>query len=356
MKIAILGAGSIAFGMAAFLASAGHEPVLWSPSGTGCKTLGQGTDLVASGAVTFTGPVAAAKSCADALDGADLAIIAMPVNAHRMAIEALIPVIDPACPVIISSHASFAALYLSKCLKAAGKDNLIIAWGTTLLTGRRRGETSVTVNTVRQKVDMATLPQSRAEEGLSLCTAIFGDRFVPRDGLMAIALSNLNPQNHLGIALLNLTRMEKGEIWSQGEHVTPAVGAFIEALDRERLAIAEAFGLRTKTVQEHFSLSFHVPLGSVSEMNQEMHAAGRGGQGPSTADSRYVFEDVPFGLHATAVLGRITGRPAVLHEAGIAIFSAAFERDLTADNDLLPALSLDSLDRAALEALCLKGY
>ncbi|TPW29124.1 NAD/NADP octopine/nopaline dehydrogenase [Martelella alba] len=356
MKIAILGAGSIAFGMAAFLAAAGHEARLWSPSGTGCKTLGERADLVASGAVTFTGTVTVAQSCAEALDGAELAIIAMPVNAHRMAIEALSPVINPACPVIISSHASFAALYLSKCLKAEGKDNLIIAWGTTLLTGRRKGETAVTVNTVRQKIDMATLPQSRAEEGQLLCTAIFGDRFVPRAGLMAIALSNLNPQNHLGIALLNLTRMEKGEIWGQGEHVTPAVGRFIEALDRERLSIAEAFGLKTKTVQEHFSLSFHVPLGSVSAMNQEMHAAGRGGQGPSTADSRYVFEDVPFGLHATAVLGRITGRPALLHEAGIAIFSAAFGRDLTADNDLLPALSLDRLDQAALEALCREGY
>ena len=43
-----------------------------------------------------------------------------------------------------------------------------------------------------------------------MCRDAFGDRFVPRAGLAAIALSNLNPQNHLAIALCNLTRMELG--------------------------------------------------------------------------------------------------------------------------------------------------
>nr|WP_272213870.1 NAD/NADP octopine/nopaline dehydrogenase family protein [Marinicella sp. W31]MDC2879820.1 NAD/NADP octopine/nopaline dehydrogenase family protein [Marinicella sp. W31] len=196
----------------------------------------------------------------------------------------------------------------------------IIAWGTTLLTARRKGDSAVVVNTVRQKVDMATVPFSAMDEGHMLCTELFGDRFVKRDGLMAIALSNLNPQNHLGIAMMNLTRMEKGEIWGQGEHITPAVGRFIEALDAERLAIAEKFGLHVKTVREHFSQSFHVPLASVSEMNQEMHAEGRGGLGPSTIESRYILEDVPFGLVSTSALGRMAGVPATLHEAGTAIF------------------------------------
>ena len=53
-----------------------------------------------------------------------------------------------------------------------------------------------------------------------------------RDGLLAIALSNLNPQNHMGIALGNMTRMERGEVWSQGQNVTPKVGRLLEALDQ----------------------------------------------------------------------------------------------------------------------------
>ena len=199
-------------------------------------------------------------------------------------------------------------------------------------------------------------PQSATNAGHALCTTLFGDRFVKRDGLLAIALSNLNPQNHLAIALLNLTRMERGETWGQGENVTPTVGRLIEALDEERLAIAKTFGLSVRTVKEHFSLSFHVPMASVSDMNQEMHRQGRGGFGPTTVNSRYVLEDVPFGLVPTALLGRLTGVPATLHEAGIALFSAAYGRDLMSDNDLLPELDLESHSLQQLQSLCHSGF
>ncbi|WP_352486411.1 NAD/NADP octopine/nopaline dehydrogenase family protein [Mesorhizobium sp. M0051] len=57
-------------------------------------------------------------------------------------------------------------------------------------------------------------------------------------------------------------------------------------------------------------ISFHVPMGDVSEMNQEMDRQGRGGLGPSTIESRYVLEDVPFGLLPTELLGKISGNQA----------------------------------------------
>ena len=33
MRVSILGAGAIAYGLAVYLAEAGHDPMLWSPSG-----------------------------------------------------------------------------------------------------------------------------------------------------------------------------------------------------------------------------------------------------------------------------------------------------------------------------------
>ena len=356
MRVSILGAGAIAYGVAAYLAKHGHDPMLWSPSGERARALADGTPLTATGAFDFSGKVRVARDCAEAIGEAEVVIVAMPANGHRAAFDAAIPHLREGQPVIISSHSSFGALYLSKGLAKRGIRLPISVWGTTVLTGRQQGDSAVNVNTVRQKIDVATLPKSEIDAGHALCTELFGDRFVKREGLLAIALSNLNPQNHLGIALLNLTRMEKGETWGQGENITPTVGRVIEALDEERLAIAKSFGLSVRTVREHFSLSFHVPMGSVSEMNQQMHAAGRGGMGPSTVDSRYIFEDVPFGLVPTSLLGRLSGHPAVLHEAGTALLSAATGRDLAAENDLLPELGLDKLSTAELETLCMKGY
>lgn len=356
MHIAIMGAGSIAYGTAAYLAKEGHQPILWSPSGQRARGLAAGAPLVAKGAVEFSGAVAVADTAAEAVQGADVVILALPVNGHRMALDAIAPHLTSDQTVIISSHGSFGALYLSRLLAERGITVPIVVWGTTVVTGRQAGDTAVNVSTVRQRLDVATLPETALDHGLALCRKLFGDRFVPRDGMLAIALSNLNPQNHLGIALLNLTRMEKGENWGQGEYVTPAVGRVIEALDAERLAIAEAFGLKVRNVFEHFSLSFHVPEASVHEMNQQMHAQGNGGQGPATFASRYIFEDVPYGLAMTALLGRIAGVPAMLHEAGITMFSAAAGRDLAADNDLLPSLGLDRLSPDALDRLCRTGF
>ena len=159
----------------------------------------------------------------------------------------------------------------------------------------------------------------------------------------------------MGIALGNMTRMERGEDWSQGQNVTPNVGRLLEALDAERLAIAEALGLKVRTIFEHFHLSFHVPVASISEMNQEMHAMGNGGTGPATADSRYVTEDVPYGLAPTAALGRMVDRPAHLHEAGIRIFSAMYGRDFEAENTLLGAIDLASHGLDDLKAAARTG-
>lgn len=356
MRVGIVGAGSIAFGMAAFLEQRGHRATLWSPSGERTRALAAGEALVAQGAVEGTFHPLAAASAEALVTDAEAIVIALPAYGHKDVLDAIAPHVTSAQTVIFSSHASFGALYLSRLLAARDVIAPIVAWGTTVVTGRQTSPTSVNVNTVRKKVDLATVPASRSADGLAVCQTLFGDRFVDRQSLMAIALSNLNPQNHMGIALGNMTRMERGEAWSQGQNVTPNVGRLLEALDEERIAIATALGLEVRTIFQHFHLSFHVPVSSISQMNQEMHDAGNGGTGPATAESRYVTEDVPFGLLMTAKIGRLVDRPAQLHESGVQIFSAMYGRDFTAENNLLAALDVDAMSLEQLNGLCRDGF
>lgn len=348
MRVGILGAGAVAFGTAAFLAEKGHEPLIWSPSGERTARLAHGARLVASGAIGGCFEVGVAQSCAEAVRGCEVLMLALPGYAHRAALEAAAVHIRPGQPVIISSHMAFGALFLSRLLARRGVHAPVIAWGTTLVTGSQPSLAEVKVVSVRGRIDLATIPESEGDPALALCNALFGERFVRREGLLAIALSNLNPQNHLAIAMLNLTRMERGESWSQSENVTPAVGRLIEALDAERLAIASACGVSVKTVHEHFSQSFHVPPASVFEMNRQMAREGRSAPGPRAADSRYVLEDVPFGLVPTVALAQLCGVPVPLHEAGIALFSAAYGRDFMHENDLLRAIGFKAMSLAQL--------
>ena len=348
IRIGIAGAGSIACGTAALLYRNKHLPTLWSPSGKS-TTAFEKVPLEAHGVIEEEFAPAIAHSAKELAETNDALIIALPATGHKTVMDALAPHIREGQHVIISSHAAFGAVYLTQVLAERGVNAPVTAWGTTIVSGRRHEENKVRVNTIRNRVDLCTVPEAGSDDGLALCQSLFGDRFMPRDGLLAILLSNLNPQNHLGIALCNITRMEREEDWSQGLNVTPKVGRLLEKLDLERLAIAKALNLKVKTIFEHFHQSFHVPIGTISEMNQQMHTHGYGGLGPATADSRYVTEDVPYGLQVTVVLGRLVERPATLHEAGIRLFSAMYDREFALENEFLHALELESYSLCDLQ-------
>jgi opine dehydrogenase len=356
MKVGIAGAGSVAFATAAILCDSGFAAMLWSPSGERTRALAGGAGLVATGAVEGTFKPEVADSAKALVDQCDVVMVVVPGYGHKTVMDAIAPHIRPGQPVIISSHASLGALYLSDLLARRGVVTPIVAWGTTIATGRQQPDlTHVKGNTIRESVDICTVPDHLTADGLAVCQRLFGDRFRVRDGLLAISLSNLNPQSHMAIALGNMTRMERGEAWSQGQNVTPKIGRLIEALDEERLAITKAFGLSVRTIFDHFHLSYHVPVASVSQMNQQMHGLGIGGTGPTTADSRYVTEDVPYGLVFTAKLGEMAGHPAKLHQAGVDIFSAMYGRDFRSENTLLGAIGLDAMTLDQLQEAIRSG-
>lgn len=349
-RVGIVGAGAIALGTAAFL---NNNAMLWSPSGRDLAN-----EFFVTGAIEdtlFTCRIA--SSAQELIEENEIIILALPANGHKKVFDAISPYLqEDRHHVIISSHSSLGALYLSSlCREEYNKLIPITAWGTTLVTARQSGPQNVRVNTIRQSVDYCTIPPN--QDQARICTELFGRiHFEKRPGLLAISLSNLNPQNHLGIALGNISRMEKHEMWYQSQNVTPRIGKFLEDLDQERLAIADALGLKVKTIFEHFSWSFHVPItDSIADMNQNVHEAGNDVYGPSTADSRYVTEDVPFGLPLIIILGELVGRPAVLHRAGLEIMSSMYGRDFWTENDLLSALRLDQYTLEELQEAAWSG-
>jgi opine dehydrogenase len=349
-RVAVIGTGGIGLGAAALLSERGHDVALWSPTGRGAAAYSGDVPLQAEGRLSGTYRPIVATDCAEAVKDADAVMLAVPGYGHRTVMDALAEHLRPGQPVIISSHMSLGALYLQRRLAARGITAPIAAWATTVTSGRRLPESRVRVSTIRKKVDLTALPVSEIGAMTALCGALFGDRFVPREDLIAVSLSNVNPQNHLGMALCNFTRIERAEQWVNWSGLTPAVGRLIEALDAERLAVAAAFGTPVRTVRDHFHLSFDVPHGPLGEAGAIL-AARDASTGPASLDTRYITEDVPFGLVPSTVLARIAGVAMPLHDAGIAMFSALYGRDFRSENNLLPELALDGLSIRELRAL-----
>lgn len=342
-RVAILGAGAAAFALAVHLAGRGHAPVLWSPSG---RRIAQGGRIAATGIVEGGFPVEVAATCAEALSGARAAVVALPATGHRAVLDAAAAHLAPGQAVVISSHASFGALHLDRLLGARGLRLPIVAWSTTLLRARQPDPDSVRIATLRKRVDMAVLPVAMQDEGARLCQELFGDHFNLRSDLLAVSLSNVNPQSHAALSLCNFTRMELGEAWDQNQCSTEGVARLNRALDAERMEIARRFGVTVRSLDEH---------------RTQTHGAAPAAApvrtlGPATVETRYTLEDVPYGLVPMVALARIAGTPAPLHETGIRLFSILYGRDLAAGNGLLDGLGLDGMTAARFHALCREGH
>ncbi|KAJ5107178.1 hypothetical protein N7456_003853 [Penicillium angulare] len=342
-KVAILGAGAIAYATAAILSRSGHDVTIWSPSGRRTTKIVLGEPLIANGALVGQFHPSIAASCAEALTDVDAVVIAVPGYAHRYVLDAAAQHLRREQVVIFSSHISLSALYLKKLLHQRGIELPICALGTTIATGRQPNFNSVTIGSIRARVDVAVLPESETTRGLKTCRDLFGDRFVIRSNILAITLSNINPATHLGMVLCNLSRMELGETWGQWKNVTPAVSRLIEELDAERLAIAKAFGLSLRTIHDHFHLSYNVPMGPLSGMLKPLQEETIDVKGPTTLDDRYVTEDVPFGLVAIVRLAAVAGVSVPLHESGVRLLSAIYGRNFEEENNILPELGALSL-------------
>lgn len=343
IRVLILGAGGVARAMAALLHQGGHQPQLWSPSGQGAADLAQ-ADLQANGALQSRFRVDLATDLPAALRAAAVVVVALPANGHRRVMDLALPHLTAGHSVIVSAQLSLGAAYLRQALVARGVEATVIGWGTTVVMGRKSGPGCVQIGGLRPAVPMAVLPTAQTEPALALCRALFGDRFQPAPGLLAIALGNLNPPVHLANALCNLTRIENGEIWFNYNGITPAVARLIGALDAERRAVAQGFGLSVRSVEDHFRMTFGLPDGlSLAEMAAQIHQRRGGPPGPVTLNTRFITEDVPFGIVEIITLAAAAGVAVPLHQAGLALVNALYGARFDRQNDLLPAVDLAAL-------------
>jgi opine dehydrogenase len=339
MRIGIAGCGGIGLATAAWLARAGHAVTLWSPRGGDLSALRQGP-LQAHGLFEARVPAAVADGPEALGRDAELIVVAVPVNGHRAVADALLPALRDGQTVLVSSMASLSSLYLFERARARGLDVTVASLGTTVLTARREAADRVRVMTCRDRLGVSALPQARTAAAVALCAELFGARFDGHPNALASALTNVNPVAHGPLALFNWTRIERAEHWPQYLHMTPHVAAVIERLDGERLALAQAFGITVRTVEAHFAQSFGATAARLADIAAELHSKRGGPPGPTGVATRFLAEDIPFGLVFALALGRIAGVPMPATRTIVDAASLIAGRDFASANDLLAPLGL----------------
>ena len=161
----------------------------------------------------------------------------------------------------------------------------------------------------------------------------------------------MNPIVHPAGVLLNAGRIEysEGEFFFYGEGVTHSVCRLIYAIDNERLEIATALGLTLDPVDKAFSAAGFGPEGDLwttineSKMLTQLKA-------PGNLDSRWITEDVPYGLAVWCKIGEQLGLQCPLMRAVIDLLNATRGEDLWKTGRTLEDLGIAHFDSGQLIA------
>jgi opine dehydrogenase len=339
-RVGIVGAGAIALASAVWLREAGHEVLLWSPRGMDAGPHGTRT-LEAAGLHPCMVTAGFVQDMAALCRDAEVLLLALPVNGHRRVMDQMLPFVLDGQVVIVSSMASLSSLYLYENARHTGRQLTVASLGTTVLTARREAATQVRVMTRRGRIGVSALPGANTAAVLALCTALFGEGFHAQDNALQSALANVNPISLAPLAVYNWTRIERAEPWPQYHCMTPAVARVIETLDAERRALAGACGIEVGSFEEHFARSFGVASSRLADIAAELHAKRGGPPGPTRVDTRFVTEDIPYGLVFLEALGRMADVPMPATRTLVDASSLIGGIDFRRENDLLAPLALE---------------
>ena len=356
MKVAILGGGNVALANAVLLTHRGHRVTVWSALDAEVQGLAAAGVVTGEGVVAGVAPVEAEADLGRAVKGVDVVVIAAPAFAHPPIMAACAPHLRSGQPVVIHPVTGGSSMFLSRRLRDHGVRTTIVDLSTSLMTARRKDTATVQILSLKDLIDVAALPAAEGPAGLALCQELYGDRFALQDNVLTISMDNHNPVYHVPPFVCNLSRVERAEHWIIWPNITSGVAAFITALDRERMAVMEAYGLKGRTVEDYFHIAFGVPRRNLVDMFGDVERKLKGPVGPQTFEHRFILEDVPYGLVFFLALGRVAGVSMPVTDACITTTSAIFGRDFRSQNEILNAIRLETMSMAQIRALAERGY
>lgn len=310
---AIVGGGNGGQTLAGHLATLGQNVRLFDVVQKTVDELNETKKIHLSHAVEGIGEIQfATTDMAQALDGADNIVMVLPSIYHAEMAKKIIPHLKDGMTVLIHPEASCGAIAFRKAMKDMGcvADVVVGAACTLIYSTRIIKNGDIFVHGIKNAVPIAALPASdndRLEK--AICGVL--PWFVICKSVLETSLDNLNAMMHPAPTVLMTSRIE-ADPWTPFEYyrdgITPSVGKFIEEMDKERIAIASAFGIRQRTVAQEY-----VDMYSCGDETTPIHQLVRncsgydGIMGAKTLRTRYVLEDIPYSLVALRALAQIAG-------------------------------------------------
>ena len=358
--VAVIGAGAGGAAAVVELTAAGHEVRWWNRNPATIAPFRE------AGGVRYEGvlgegtvhPTAIVADVSEALDGAALALVCLPSLTHEPVLVALGDA-RVTCPIVLHPGHTCGALHAATFLRARGVvPPPLVELSTLAYVARKPAPDTVRITGVAGRVWAACLPGG--EEALSLLRALYPAAAPARD-VLASSLANVNLVLHTPGAILSAAWAEStgGDFRFYVDAMTDGVARSIEVLDRERLAVAAAYGHDLPTLLEEMAA-----IGTVAPApaaRGDLRAAIAEGEAnrqiraPDTLQHRYYAEDFGYGLVPMLALARVAGVETPYAEALVEVVSVLRAEDVRASGLGAERLGIAGLDRDGLLAFVREG-
>jgi len=321
----VLGAGSGGMAMAAHLGLVGCRVNLYT------RNPERLVPILVRGGIDVTGELegfvrlnVVTTDIGEAMSGADVVMVVVPATAHRNMATLMAPHVRDGQIIVLNPGRTCGAIELTQVLRTQNpRVRPFVAEAQTLLYASRiTNPGQVHVFSIKNSVPLATLPAYQIPDVLPVIQTAL-PQFVPGDNVLKTSLDNIGAIFHPAITVLNAGRIEDthGDFDFYIEGVTPSVALVLEAIDRERVAVGGALGIRANTAREWLYLAYNAAGRTLLEAIRA-NPGYRGIKAPARLEHRYITEDVPTSLVPTASIGETLGVPtptmrAIIHLASL---------------------------------------
>lgn len=302
LTFSVIGAGNGGRAMAAHLALMGFPVTLFNRTPEKVEAIrelgGIHLESFEAGPRGLGRLLAVTSSLEEATRAGRVLMVVVPSSAHGELARNLAPFLRPDHVIILHPGRTGGALEVKLALRQAGAPaGVLVAEAETFIyASRAEGPAEARIFRIKTAVPLAALPATRTDEVLDLLQEPYPE-FIDGVDVLHTGMNNMGAIFHPALTLLNAGRIEStaGEFQFYIDGVTRSVARVLEVLDRERVTVAAALGVRARTALEWLNLAYNVTGEDLYEAIQNQ-TGYYGIKAPNTLHHRYIFEDVPMSL------------------------------------------------------------
>lgn len=312
-KFAVVGAGHGGKAMAAHLALMGFKVSLYNRTMEHIEVIrkrgGIELDGGEGGPHGFGKLALVTSDMGKAIKGMDVIMVVLPSSAHAEIAAGMAPYLKDKQIVILHPGRTCGALEFSKVIRDHGcKADVTVAEAETFIyASRSEGPAAARIFRIKEALPLAALPATRTQMVLDAINEAYPQFFDGVD-VLHTSLNNMGAIFHPALTLLNAGWIEAthGDYQFYIDGVTPSVARMLEVLDRERVTVASALGIRARTALEWLKLAYDT---TGADLHEAIHnqPGYYGIKAPPTLNHRYIFEEIPMSLVPIASLANRFG-------------------------------------------------